>query len=390
MTTPSPSHLTEIAVARNPSNDAVPQTSSKIDASAHTILDGVTSASITMDGNSTEISELGEAGVRRLLGRANASLDLDINLDPGITPHQDLIQDAKTETPYSVVIDYDQSQSPSDRYGTAFVAKIESLDGSADDGQITISVSFSLANGAEPLTKTITGTFSAETASTPLAAHNASIQITGDPIAVTGESTSNVSGNIYEIDDTAKDIWDPTAEVKVFENGVETTSGFTEQYLLGRIVFDSAPTTPVTVDVSYLPKYTVEDATNYSFNIDGSLQETTRLDDKGMRMTQSQYDFTTDFDSNELGGDTLDAGGTEDKFITVVKDGRLVVLDLNLDTRETEDLRPQIRTIGRFNTEDLESGQDDIASATYGFEASQFDQNSSNLAQPELYRFVDE
>lgn len=397
MSTPNTSHLAEVAFTRNPANDAVPQSSSKIDASSHEILDGVTSASVTVDGSSTTVSELGEEATRRLLGRTDATLDLDLNLDLRVSTHANLLKDAKEETPYSVVVDFNQDNSPSDRFGVAFVAKVESFDGNSDDGASTASVSFSLANGAEPLRKLITGSFTAKTSITPIASLNAQLEVTGDPIDLGTGSANAVAmddtgdGKTFEVSDTDKDIWDPTKEVQVFVNGSEVTSGYTEQYLLGRVVFDNDQTgNTVTATFDYLPKYTTEDATNFSFTADGSLQETTRLNDAGMRMTQSQYDFTANFDSYELGGDTIDAGGTEDKFITLVRDGRRIVLNLIADTRESDDVAPKLRSIGRFNTEDTDSSQDDISTASYNFEASQFNKNSSNLAEHELYRFIDE
>jgi len=146
MTTPIAAHKTDVLLER----DVTSVTIGNGD-----VLDGVTSASITVDGQSTEISELGEAGVRRLLGRADFTVDLDINFDPSddgtsnaANGHQGLLNDSKDDTIlYGVSIDFDSTSSSSFAIGAA--CKVATADISADDGALTMSVSLETADGAE-------------------------------------------------------------------------------------------------------------------------------------------------------------------------------------------------------------------------------------------------
>jgi len=169
MTTPIAAWKTQIGLERNPTDDTITETGVDIDGSTHTVLGGVTSKSITTDNGSTEISQLGEKGIRRLLGRKDATLDLDLNFDPtddgsnatNHDGHQGLLQDDSDDVTYGVVIDFDKTTS--DSFGIAFVGKVENFDISADDGELSASLSISNANGIKPLKKTIAGDLDALT-----------------------------------------------------------------------------------------------------------------------------------------------------------------------------------------------------------------------------------
>ena len=169
MTEPSASWKVQIGAKKNPTDDTVPLSSTDIDGLAHTVLGGVTSQSVSKNNNSTDVSEIGLEGVKRLLGRKDATLDLDLNIDPtddgsnaaNHDGHQGLIDDDSDDITYSVVIDFDKTTTGS--FGIAFVAKIANVDISADSGELTGSVSFELANGEVPLAKTIVGDLDALT-----------------------------------------------------------------------------------------------------------------------------------------------------------------------------------------------------------------------------------
>ncbi len=126
-----------------------------------------------------------------------------------------------------------------------------------------------LSNEATPLTDTIfgqdfesqeIGLISWNVSSNALfkgfAGYLVDIKIAGTPTVTTGESCSLETGKIYQIDDSAKQIWDRSATVTVYDNGVDQTSEVVSiDYLFGRVTFDAAYTVtgPVTVDVTYLP-----------------------------------------------------------------------------------------------------------------------------------------
>ncbi len=74
---------------------------------------------------------------------------------------------------------------------------------------------------------------------------------TGSSTAFTTEACSQVAGTTYQITDAAKRQWDEGETVLVYDDGVLQTSGYKIHGACGRIVFDAAPTTPVTVSGKY-------------------------------------------------------------------------------------------------------------------------------------------
>lgn len=87
-----------------------------------------------------------------------------------------------------------------------------------------------------------------------LAGWDAALFLTGTPTATVGEATTNTTGFTYRINDATKRIIDPRVAVTVKEDGVVSVKTITIDYLHGLITFDSAPTTPVTVDYTYIPR----------------------------------------------------------------------------------------------------------------------------------------
>lgn len=76
----------------------------------------------------------------------------------------------------------------------------------------------------------------------------------GEPTLMTTEACSQVSGNIYRVTDTTKRYIDTRQAYTVFDNAVEQTEG--ADYHLspaeGKIYFEVAPTTPITITAYYL------------------------------------------------------------------------------------------------------------------------------------------
>lgn len=126
-----------------------------------------------------------------------------------------------------------------------------------------------LSNEATPLTDTIfgqdfesqeIGLISWQVTSNALfkgfAGYLVDVKVPGTPTATTGEACSLESGKTYQIDDAAKQIWDRSATVTVYDNGSDETAEVVSiDYLFGRVTFDASYTVtgPVTVDVTYLP-----------------------------------------------------------------------------------------------------------------------------------------
>jgi hypothetical protein len=151
MSTPTPSHKAALGLIRDVSDGD----GSNVGDNAETILDGVQSVSVSRDGQSTEISELNEAGVRRLLGREDISFDIELNFDPsdtGTISHRLLSEDDQNDDiQYRVTIDFDNTVSG---FGMAAVCKVENFDIDISDGAITASFTMSNSDGNTPATST--------------------------------------------------------------------------------------------------------------------------------------------------------------------------------------------------------------------------------------------
>lgn len=151
MSTPTPSHKATVGLLRDENEGSA----SNVGDNTETALDGAPSVSVSLDGQSTEISELGEEGVRRLLGRTDFTVDIDLNFDSedsGTIGHQQLLKDVGDDSIlYRVTIDFDKTQSS---FGIAAICKIANFDISADDGEQTGSFTFENADGNKFATST--------------------------------------------------------------------------------------------------------------------------------------------------------------------------------------------------------------------------------------------
>lgn len=89
-----------------------------------------------------------------------------------------------------------------------------------------------------------------------VAGYCATILSNGTPVTTTGEAMSQVTGQVYRINDANKEIWDRTATITVYDGVTDVTSSVAEfDYLFGKVTFDSGYTVvgAITVDVDYIP-----------------------------------------------------------------------------------------------------------------------------------------
>lgn len=108
------------------------------------------------------------------------------------------------------------------------------------------------------------------------AAYATTIKVSGTSTAFTTEACTLVSGKTYQITDTAKRIWDPNTDIRVFDNSVEVTDDANiESYdmLFGKVTFASGytPTTPITITGAYMPMHAVSQPKEFSLNISHNL-----------------------------------------------------------------------------------------------------------------------
>jgi hypothetical protein len=86
------------------------------------------------------------------------------------------------------------------------------------------------------------------------AGYKAALMLSGASTEALDEPCTELTTTVYQITSTAKRVIDPAVEVVVYEDDVEVpASGYTINYLYGKITFGVAPSGVITADVNYLP-----------------------------------------------------------------------------------------------------------------------------------------
>ena len=117
------------------------------------------------------------------------------------------------------------------------------------------------------------------------------LKLSGAAVAFTTEAcTDTGDGKTYQITNAAKRVWDPTASISVFYNGVlKPATSYTLNRLAGTITFASAPgAAPVTVTGSYLPMTTIAEGKSFSFKAAATYAEDTAFGDTDVVRVQMQ------------------------------------------------------------------------------------------------------
>ena len=167
----------------------------------------------------------------------------------------------------------------------------------------------------------------------PIAGYNCEIYITGTSTAMTGEACTSETATVFQITDGAKEVFDPFTIFVVEDGGVPVaTTGYTIDYLFGRITFAVAPAGAVTVDGAYLPRLAVADASEFSFTLSREQLDMTTfsLTDAYRKRFMGLLDAEGSMNNLNLlatyGGET---------FLEILNDsssgpGRPVVVDINM------------------------------------------------------------
>lgn len=120
----------------------------------------------------------------------------------------------------------------------------------------------------------ISGTITANALYKGFAGYNVLIKKSGTSTSMTGEATSNVSGKIYQITDTAKQVIDPDEDIVVKDDGsaVSASNILRIDYLNGIVEFVSGYTVvgAVTFDANYLPLTEVAGSRNYTLTLNAN------------------------------------------------------------------------------------------------------------------------
>lgn len=92
--------------------------------------------------------------------------------------------------------------------------------------------------------------------------------VTGSGTAFTDEACTSVTSLIYQINDTAKRIWDSATAFVVKVGGVATTIPYQLSRASGKVIFQAAPGAAVTVTGAYLTIAQLGQANKWSLSID--------------------------------------------------------------------------------------------------------------------------
>lgn len=177
----------------------------------------------------------------------------------------------------------------------------------------------------------ITWTSSAQAFYKGFAGYVALIKSSGTSTEANGESMTLVAGKTFKITDATKNVWDHTKAVTVKDDGNEVDASNIESinYLFGEVTFVSGytPTTPITVDVFYLPMTEVSKANSFT------LTQTAETIDETDYATSRSNDGYRVF-SPGLRQVSLELGGFYDsskKFWEVLEDREPIVVEINPD-----------------------------------------------------------
>jgi len=144
-----------------------------------------------------------------------------------------------------------------------------------------------------------------------VAGKQASIYVTGEPITMTDENTATADHKTYQIYNEAKRLIDCETAIVIKVNGVQGSSGFKVNYLLGKVIFTTArnPSDIVTISGKYIPKSLAVTAHEFSFGKGVDVADVTRFGDTYKRKlpmqkfaygTISQWDVTDTFFTDAL------------------------------------------------------------------------------------------
>lgn len=100
------------------------------------------------------------------------------------------------------------------------------------------------------------------------AAWPTTLKVGGDAVSMTGEATTNTTGNTYQVTNTAKRVLDWTQAITVKDGGTPVSPASID-WLAGKVTLSAPPGGAVTIDGYYLPMQAVVEGK--AFGISGTL-----------------------------------------------------------------------------------------------------------------------
>lgn len=127
-----------------------------------------------------------------------------------------------------------------------------------------------------------------------LAGKKALIKGSGGSLTFEDETFSTEDNKNYLIDDENKQVWDRTAEIKVYEDGTETTEEFKVNRLIGSIIFkdEDVGRGTITADGEYLPMQVIAEAFEYNYTLSADNVEKNAFANEYIKREQTILDIT--------------------------------------------------------------------------------------------------
>lgn len=197
------------------------------------------------------------------------------------------------------------------------------------------------------------------------AGYAAAVKVSGTSTSFTGEATTGLGDDVYQITDETKRVLDPTVAVVVKDDGVAIPAAdVTVDHLFGRVTLANPPSGVVTVDGSYLPMLTVATAREASVSCSREIHDNTRFGAPGAARTK-QYGLKDFSGSIGVLEDTLtdhDSGAGTLTLEGVLTSGAAKLIEF----------RPAatgafFRGWAVFESEDVALAVDDLVNATINF-----------------------
>lgn len=121
-----------------------------------------------------------------------------------------------------------------------------------------------------------------------VAGYGATVKKSGTSTGFTDEDMSNTAGNTFQIDNTAKQVFDRDATLTFYEDAVEipATDIDSINYLYGKVTFNTTKTGAITVDGNYMPMSVVAGAREVTLNRTCQILDDTDLSNSGFHTKQ--------------------------------------------------------------------------------------------------------
>lgn len=148
----------------------------------------------------------------------------------------------------------------------------------------------------------------------PVAGYTATVKASGAAVVMTGEATTSLGSQRYQVTNTARRIVDPATALVVRDGGTPiAATGYTFDYLFGIATLVSPPGGAVTIDCAYLPVYDVGEVRGFSFTGGSDVADTSIHGTQARRKMKLLKDCSGSFDTLRMFSEDIDTstGGTQ-------------------------------------------------------------------------------